>query len=700
MESFFSRYRNALVLMLVVLAQVVLLAMQVRRPAPGMEDGHNIRLWRYWVASVVTPPEKAAHGIGLKVRALWSNYLYLRHLREQNESLQNENTRLRLEQASLAEDAREGQRLREMLDFRAAYIDTTVPAQVVGTSGTDQAHVIYIDKGSNDGIRPQMAVITPDGVVGKVRNVFPGTSQVLLISDQTSGAGVMLQTTRIRGVLKGSVSGQPQIINISPDERIQPGEAVLTSGGDQVYPPGLPVGVVQKVVPDPDTSYVNVLVRPNANLQKLEEVMVITRVSDKMPFGEERDMMQSEVDAYAEKERAADVLSEKLPSLRDAETPESKLAGDDSGAGSGEAAATTAGGGDPGRPLRPPQALHPDRYTPGAVPDASELTPGVGPPVKYPPAIGSQGSGNQGSGSAAAAAKSKGANAAGTGTAGSDGLPAASLAVPKSRFPAKASVAAAPAGNGAGGDGSGNAADAGTKATVGNKVSGVTLSDTGAAKGAARPTGSGFVLPLRPAYAGAGGSSASTAGTSAGGGATVARVPRPTSGATLGATAGSATASSGSGSASAARAGTGGAGAAGVSAPRRIEATSDSGGILTPAGMGSMVPTPRPRVAGSPGGAPSTVSGAAATAAKPAAPRSATSGNGKGSAAGGGSGSETGRPQSANPAAGATQPKPKPQTQALPKPQTLPKPQAQTPLKPQTQPQALPKPQAAPPGGF
>lgn len=617
MESFFTRYKNALVLMLVVLAQVILLAMQVRRPAPGMQDGHNIRLWRYWVASLVTPPEKVAHGIGLRVRGVWSNYLYLRHLREQNASLQDENTRLRLEQASLAEDAREGQRLRAMLDFRAAYIDTTVPAQVIGTSGTDQARVVYIDKGWNDGIRPQMAVITPDGVVGKVKNVLGPTSQVLLISDQTSGAGVMLQTTRIRGVLKGSVSGQPQMINISPDERIQPGEAVLTSGGDQVYPRGLPVGVVEKVVPDPDTSYVNVLVKPNANLQKLEEVMVITQTSDKMPFGEEKDMMQSEVDAYAEKERAADILSEKLPSLRDEETAESKPSGDDAGADPGDAAATAAGSGDPARPMRPPQPLHPDRYTPGAAPDASDLTPGVGPPAKYPASIGSQG-----------AAKPK--------IAGAESLPTQGAAAPMSRFPAKPgakpTIAAA---NGAGGEGSaGTRAAAGVSAAPGSGLSGETPS--GVDKTAKRPVGSGFALPLRPAYSGA---DANANGSSNG--------------------------SSGGVSATATRVGTGGPATAAGSPSRGGATSSDNGGILTPAGMGSLGATPRPKAASSTGGAAS--SGTTATTAKPAAPKSASQGAATSGAATSGSG--TVRSQSAKPAAGATQP-------AAPKPLPAPKPQA------------------------
>jgi rod shape-determining protein MreC len=376
MDSIFSRYKNALVLMLVLLAQIVLLAMQVRRPAPGLPDGHNVRLWRSWVAAIVTPPERLINYVSHGASGFWSNYIYLRHLKQQNERLQDENSRLRLEQASLAEDAREGQDLRRMLDFKGQYLEKTLPAQVIGTSGTDQARIIYIDKGSNDGLKAYMPVVTPDGVVGKLKNVFASTSQVLLISDQTSGTGVMLESTRIRGVMKGNPSGQPQIVNISPDERIKPGEAVITSGGDQVYPPGMPIGEVERVVGDPDSSFVNVVVKPAADLARLQAVLVVTSIADKMPFSQEKDLMQSEVAGLTVNQRAADILSEKLPSLHDDDVAAKAPTGDSEDA-------VTAGGGDPARPLRPPAPIHPDRYTPGAAPAAETLTPGQAPPMTH-----------------------------------------------------------------------------------------------------------------------------------------------------------------------------------------------------------------------------------------------------------------------------------------------------------------------------
>ena len=139
----------------------------------------------------------------------------------------------------------------------------------------------------------------------------------------------------------------------------------------------MPVGVVDRVVPDPDSSYVNVVVKPNANLAALEEVLVVVQFSDKMPFAQEKDLTQSEAVALAAKQRAADVLSEKLPSMRDPNAPEtdSRWAEEDNKTESGE--------GDPARPMRPPQPLHPDRYSPGRRLPRRTLTPGAAPPVTH-----------------------------------------------------------------------------------------------------------------------------------------------------------------------------------------------------------------------------------------------------------------------------------------------------------------------------
>jgi rod shape-determining protein MreC len=383
MESFFSRFKNVLVLVVVLLAQTIGLAIQVRRPAEvGAPDGKKVTLLRSWVAAAVTPFERFFHGIGHNVRFGWSNYVDLRNTRHQNQELKDEVARLRLEQAQLAEDALQGHRLQTLLNFQRSYVTSTLAAQVIGTSGTDQSRVLYIDKGANDGLKIDQAVMTPDGIVGKIRAVFPHTAQVLLVNDPTSGAGVLLESTRIRAILRGSQSGHIVITNLTPDSRIKPGEKVLTSGGDQVYPRGLSVGTIESIAPDPEHQpYTIIQVKPATNLFQLEEVLVITGTQGDLPLQAQKDLAKGaatakemaaakaaaeEEAAEAAAQSAAQIIAEKLPSVHEGEQ-----AGTDASTDAGKPAATT-----PAVP-KPPPTLHPDRYSPGATPPASSLKPGA-----------------------------------------------------------------------------------------------------------------------------------------------------------------------------------------------------------------------------------------------------------------------------------------------------------------------------------
>lgn len=380
MEFFLSRYRNLIVLSAALLLQVIGLAVQVRRPVavaadvaggPAVhvsKDGRGVLLIRLWAASLVTPFERVIHGSGEGLNGLWHDYVDLRHTKDQNKELQQTIDRLRLEQAELREDALQGQRLQAMLKFRESYIYQTEPAQVIGTSGSSQSRLIYLDRGAEDGLKPDMAVITGDGIVGKVRDVFAHTAQVLMINDQTSGAGVVLETTRIRGILRGNAAGQPQVINILADQRIQKGEHVLTAGGDQIFPRGLPVGVVDNVQRDPERgSFINVVIKPAADLQHLDEVLVITSLDAHLSAQQQADLATSEelkgaeAAADAERKKAALEMEERLPGLKDPNAP-----------------ATAPVLGPDGKPVvappvtpKPIPALHPDRFSPGGVVEPS-----------------------------------------------------------------------------------------------------------------------------------------------------------------------------------------------------------------------------------------------------------------------------------------------------------------------------------------
>ena len=403
MDSFFARFKNALVLIALLLAQTIALAIQVRRPIEsGAADGAEVTLARSWVVAIITPVERVFLNTGHGLRSLWANYIDLRNVRQHDRDLQYQIGQLRIQQAAIAEDAVQGHRLQALLAFQQHYIASTVAAQVIGTSGTDLSRVLYIDKGAADGLKPDMPVITPDGIVGKIRDVFPTSAphsaQVLLINDQTSGAGVILADTRVRAIIRGTSGGGVQIGNLTPDDRIKPGEHVLTSGGDQVFPRGLPVGTIESIAPDPEHQpYTAIRIKPAANLFQLEEVLVVTGSRPVLPpqtlqalakgafasaaarTASERAAAQAAAAQAAVDEKeaaarsAAEVVADRLPSLNDA-----AAAAPDSPQAKAEAALDAA---NPkaagGRVPRPTPTLHPDRYSPGTTPPASSLTPGA-----------------------------------------------------------------------------------------------------------------------------------------------------------------------------------------------------------------------------------------------------------------------------------------------------------------------------------
>lgn len=299
MESVLGRYRTLIILVAVLFLQVLGLAVQVKRAG----ENEPTRLIRIWTVAAVSPIEKGLVRFQNSLGNIWHNYLYLRGVRAENRQLKSDLERLRLEQVRISQDAQQAQRLQSLLGFKEQVISQTMPAQVIGTTGSEQSRAVYIDKGSRDGIKPDMAVINADGILGKVLRVFHSTSLVLLINDQSSGVGAILQNSRLQGVLRGSASGELMLEKVMSDEQVKPGEAVLTSGGDGIFPKGMTVGTVFKVSPGNDL-FLKIKVKPNANLSRFEEVLVITRKEERQP-----DV------ADAGPIRAIDILAQRLPSV-------------------------------------------------------------------------------------------------------------------------------------------------------------------------------------------------------------------------------------------------------------------------------------------------------------------------------------------------------------------------------------------------
>jgi rod shape-determining protein MreC len=265
-QAFISRHRPFFILVGVLAAQLVLLSLQITR-------GQTEPLAKAWAVTAFSPFERSLRGLADVSGEAWDAVGELMQAERQNGELE---TRLAAEQAQvlhLTEDGLENQRLRSLLDFRPHVSSPTVAAEVIGSSLGDGSKTVVIDKGGDEGLISDAPVITPEGVAGKVIAVYPQSAQVLLLTDPAAGAGGLLESSRIQGVLKGTGGGLCRLDYVMNDNPVAVGDRVLTSGLDQVFPKGLPLGTVVKVTPG--TVYKQILVKPSATLDRLEDVLVL-----------------------------------------------------------------------------------------------------------------------------------------------------------------------------------------------------------------------------------------------------------------------------------------------------------------------------------------------------------------------------------------------------------------------------------------
>jgi rod shape-determining protein MreC len=267
MATFPSRHRSLVLLTGVILAQVVLLAVQIKKDSQG-------RMIRVWAVGAVSPFERGGSwGVG-RVQDTWRHYFALQNTSRENERLRHENDELKLQLSQLQGKAAESERLAALLHFREAHhSNPMIGARVIGVSVGTASRTVDIDRGSRDGVRRNMPVITPDGVVGKVIEVYATTSQILLLTDKESGIGAMLAESRIQSPVGGN--GEPLLVMkyVANDDTVKNGETVVTSGMDRIFPRDLPLGTVVEV--KAGNPFKQIRVKPSANLERLEEVIVL-----------------------------------------------------------------------------------------------------------------------------------------------------------------------------------------------------------------------------------------------------------------------------------------------------------------------------------------------------------------------------------------------------------------------------------------
>jgi rod shape-determining protein MreC len=267
-QAFIARHRPSFILAAVLVAQLLLLSLQITR-------NHDVRLIRVWAVAVVDPFQRSLRGITDTSVGTWRTYRSLLSAQQENQELRIQLASAESQLQQLSEQAAESARLRAVLEFKSQLPFQTVAAEVIASSPGENSNAIFLSKGVDAGLTSDLAVITPEGVIGKTIAVFPHSAQVLLLTDPSSGVGVMLEKTRVQGVLKGDSQNLCLIRYIMNEEPVSSGEAVLTSGLDQIYPKGIRVGTV--VETSAGNIYKNVGVRPAADLNRLEIVLVVLK---------------------------------------------------------------------------------------------------------------------------------------------------------------------------------------------------------------------------------------------------------------------------------------------------------------------------------------------------------------------------------------------------------------------------------------
>jgi rod shape-determining protein MreC len=231
---------------------------------------------RTWVMAAFVPIAGAANSVVSSITGTVGSYTDLRGAREENVQLKERIEVLTKELDGSLEKAQELERMRAELGLPARMPYKSVAANVVSRDVTQWFKRFTIDRGTLDGVAKNMPVATATGIIGRIIGVGPNYAQVQVITDINAGVGVMLQTSRTPGELKGlGTSPRCELRNIPSSEDVPIGETVVTTGLDRIYPKGLMVGTVERVEDNPNAPWHTLVIKPSAPVDRAEHVLVL-----------------------------------------------------------------------------------------------------------------------------------------------------------------------------------------------------------------------------------------------------------------------------------------------------------------------------------------------------------------------------------------------------------------------------------------
>ncbi len=268
MAEFIVKHKKSVILFLLFMILFWLVTVQVKSGRLTFMEKPVLAVSGF-IERIITGPFRFAESVV-------KGYIFLVRTERENGRLKDEVEQLKLETSITNELLIENERLRDLLNFKKLHPPASVMAQVIAKESSPSSRTVTINKGADDGIQKDMAVITPAGVVGRIQTVLSGTAKVILLTDPGSTLAVRVQRNREEGLLEGKIS-TCALKFVSYYADIQEGDLLITSGLDGIYPKGLPVATVTKVTRHEASAFQTVLAEPAVGFSRLEEALVLRK---------------------------------------------------------------------------------------------------------------------------------------------------------------------------------------------------------------------------------------------------------------------------------------------------------------------------------------------------------------------------------------------------------------------------------------
>ena len=268
MIKYLKQYRFYIILFLFILIPVIAIDTSTRSP----------REYRFYDRIIVglTSPIQATISWSLeKLASSFENYIYLWNTHKDNLALLEENRKLLNSIANLRETQQENIRLRKILHFEEKFNIESVVARVIAKDVSTEYRSIRINRGESSGIKKNMAVVTDEGIVGRILRTTQNTSDIVTLLDPLSAVDAIVERSRARGIVEGLTDDACQLKYALRTDDIQPGDILISSGLGGIFPKGVAAGTVSRVNRKPYGITQEVEVRPSVDFSKLEEVLVV-----------------------------------------------------------------------------------------------------------------------------------------------------------------------------------------------------------------------------------------------------------------------------------------------------------------------------------------------------------------------------------------------------------------------------------------